>query len=215
MRIIAGTLRGRKLLSPKDDQTTRPITDRVKQSLFDRLWSMGALPEDPSEPAGCVWDIFCGTGSLGLEALSRGAETCLFVEQDRDALERLQRNIDNLDLAEQARVLRTNALATHWLTQAAGGRPDLVFLDPPYALVTEPSDWARVEALMREIAAVANERAVLVLRTPREFAGVAVAGWRGPMSHEVGSMTVHVYELEVEEGGDAEGEGDADTGAPE
>ncbi|HEX2971347.1 MAG TPA: RsmD family RNA methyltransferase, partial [Tepidisphaeraceae bacterium] len=91
MRIIAGEFRGRKLLSPEGD-TTRPITDRVKQSLFDIL--------TPLLPEAVVYDCFSGTGSMGLEALSRGAAQATFFEADRSALARLRQNIDALKVAD-------------------------------------------------------------------------------------------------------------------
>ncbi|MEM6855146.1 MAG: RsmD family RNA methyltransferase, partial [Planctomycetota bacterium] len=90
MRIIAGQYRGRPLINPEDDLTTRPITDRVKENLFNRLQSLGLLGY------GRVLDIYCGTGSMGLEALSRGAEHCTFVDQSRDAIDKLEGNLDNL-----------------------------------------------------------------------------------------------------------------------
>ena len=76
MRIIAGTKRGMKLLSPKGYETTRPVTDRVKESLFNVLYNYD-MPDDK-----IVADLFCGTGSFGLEALSRGAKEVTFVEKD-------------------------------------------------------------------------------------------------------------------------------------
>src|SRR5205809_4215568 len=89
MRIIAGEFRGRKLLPPEGD-ATRPITDRVKQSLFDIL--------TPHIEGARVYDLFAGTGSMGLECLSRGASYATFFESDRSALERLNKNIATLKL---------------------------------------------------------------------------------------------------------------------
>src|SRR5438094_5779339 len=90
MRIIAGEFRGRRLLAPESD-TTRPITDRVKQSLFDIL--------APRMEGATVLDLFAGTGSMGLESLSRGAAAAWFFEADRPALARLRRNIEMLNLS--------------------------------------------------------------------------------------------------------------------
>ena len=81
MRIIAGEFRGRKLIPPQGD-ATRPITDRVKQSLFDIL--------TPRIDGARIYDLFAGTGSMGLECLSRGAAHSTFFEADRSALERLK-----------------------------------------------------------------------------------------------------------------------------
>ncbi|MEO0586315.1 MAG: RsmD family RNA methyltransferase, partial [Planctomycetota bacterium] len=93
MRIIAGEHRGRRLVGPTDDRTTRPITDRVKEALFARLTAMGLFGDFE---AGAVADVFCGTGSLGLEALSRGARRCVFVDRDRSALDGLRENLEVL-----------------------------------------------------------------------------------------------------------------------
>jgi 16S rRNA (guanine966-N2)-methyltransferase len=87
MRIIAGELRGRRLLAPQGE-VTRPITDRVKQSLFDIL--------APRISSAVVADLFSGTGSMGLESLSRGAARADFFEMDRSAVHRLQQNINDL-----------------------------------------------------------------------------------------------------------------------
>ena len=96
MRIIAGSKRGMKLLSPKG-RDTRPITDRVKESVFNIMqkWDL---------PAGAVAaDLFCGTGSMGLEALSRGAQWVTFIDKDRRAIELLDRNLSLIHISEPTR----------------------------------------------------------------------------------------------------------------
>src|SRR6266850_7741478 len=95
MRIIAGEFRGRKILPP-EGEVTRPITDRVKQSLFDIL--------SPRIEGTRVYDLFAGTGSMGLECLSRGAAHATFFEADRSALDRLRKNIATLKLQGQSRI---------------------------------------------------------------------------------------------------------------
>ena len=97
MRVIAGEFRGRKLLPP-EGEVTRPITDRVKQSLFDIL--------APRLEGAIVWDLFAGTGSLGLESLSRGSEQAVFFETDRSAVARLRRNIVALGLRHNRAVVQ-------------------------------------------------------------------------------------------------------------
>ena len=122
MRIVAGLYRGRRILSPIG-RTTRPITDRVKESLFAIL--------GPDIQQTRVADLFAGTGSLGLESLSRGAEFCCFVENDRRALRLLQKNVQTLELDEQVQISSKNA----WLfaENPSGQEPfDLIFVDPPY-----------------------------------------------------------------------------------
>lgn len=186
MRIIAGTFRSRRLLAPPDDRTTRPITDRVKQSLFDRLVAMEAM-------GGHVLDVFAGTGSLGLEALSRGADHVTFVERDRNARGLLERNIEALGAAGQASVLRHDALSAGWVHLLPRTPLRLVFLDPPFPTTRDPRGMSQVLDLARNLAPVAEPEGVLVLRTEAQVTPAAVEGWQGPTSHVYGSMALHFY----------------------
>jgi len=130
MRIIAGEFRGRKLLPPEGD-ATRPITDRVKQSLFDIL--------TPHIEGAGVYDLFAGTGSMGLECLSRGAGHATFFEADRSALERLKKNITTLKVESRSTV-NPGDLFKYFSTAIATSRAHLVFLDPPYRFLKEHPD---------------------------------------------------------------------------
>lgn len=133
MRIIAGQFRGRNLLSPESD-TTRPITDRVKQSLFDIL--------APLIPDSVAYDCFAGTGSMGLECLSRGATRVAFFEIDRSALARLRRNIDTLKVQKESIVVPTD-IFRYFSGKPAVPPADLIFLDPPYRFLNERADPLR------------------------------------------------------------------------
>jgi 16S rRNA (guanine966-N2)-methyltransferase len=141
MRIIAGEFRGRKLLPPAGD-VTRPVTDRVKQSLFDIL--------APDVEAARVYDCFAGTGSMGLEALSRGAAHATFFEADRSALDRLKKNIAAVGVSNRSTVVPGDLF--RWFEGARPDfRADLVFLDPPYRFLTErPADVQRLAARIAE-----------------------------------------------------------------
>jgi len=130
MRVIAGQYRGRRLLAPEGGRT-RPILDRVKVAVFDWLGSRLALPG--SLPPLQVLDLFCGGGSLGIEALSRGAAGCVFVDTDRAALACLKQNIESLGLGAAAKVLAFAADTLRLKPPGADGF-GLIFLDPPYAL---------------------------------------------------------------------------------
>lgn len=122
MRIIAGDMKGRALHVPRR-ASFRPTTDRVKEALFNTLNGMLAWK-------GCrVCDLFAGSGNLGLEALSRGARSALFVEQNRQHRSVLQRNIENLGVEDRAQVLPLRA-EHYWKTDSAGF--ELIFADPPY-----------------------------------------------------------------------------------
>jgi len=122
MRIIAGEWRGRKLTAPSGD-LTRPTADRTRETLFSMLVSrLGSF-----EGLG-VADLFAGSGALGLEALSRGAATCLFAEQDAAALRALRANVAQLDAQS-----RCDVRAGSVLTLPPAKAPlDLILLDPPY-----------------------------------------------------------------------------------
>jgi 16S rRNA (guanine966-N2)-methyltransferase len=120
MRIIAGQWRGRPLIAPKG-ATTRPTADRTRETLFSMLVSRLGSFEDLR-----VVDLFAGSGALGLEALSRGAETCTFVEQDSAALDALRINAAKLGAKADIRAQSVMALGP------APAPYDLLLLDPPY-----------------------------------------------------------------------------------
>ncbi|MEA3264316.1 MAG: 16S rRNA (guanine(966)-N(2))-methyltransferase RsmD [Pseudomonadota bacterium] len=122
LRIIAGQWRGRKLSAPTGD-ATRPTADRTRETLFSMLVSRIGTFEGLT-----VADMFAGSGALGLEALSRGAASCLFVEQDAAALRALRGNIANLQAQPQTDVRAGSVLALG----PAKTPLDLVLLDPPY-----------------------------------------------------------------------------------
>ncbi len=191
MRIIAGTHRSRRLHPPRDVATTRPITDRVKVALFDRLWDAGLLDE------GNVLDIFSGTGSLGLEALSRGSTHCTFIERDRIARELLEKNIAELGLEERAMVLSVNALATSWMTSLPHRPLKLVFCDPPYPMMEDDETRPQVLALIAALAPHMEPGGVCMLRTPDKVVPDAIEGWMEPKRHTYGSMTLHFYQMEL------------------
>jgi 16S rRNA (guanine966-N2)-methyltransferase len=134
MRIIAGKFRGRKILPPASD-VTRPITDRVKQSLFDIL--------TPLIPGAIVYDCFAGTGSMGLECLSREAVAVTFFEGDRDAAARLRKNIASLDVSNHCRVVAGDLFKSFKTSTDVSRRADLIFLDPPYRFLNERPDDLR------------------------------------------------------------------------
>ena len=126
MRIVGGRLRGRPLAAPADD-TTRPTSDRVREAIFNIL-AHGIA--DFSIEGSRVLDLFAGTGALGLEALSRGAAYCLFVEENAGARAVIRRNVEAFALTGVTKIYRRDATELG----AAAGRDlfHLAFLDPPY-----------------------------------------------------------------------------------
>ncbi|MDO5359022.1 MAG: 16S rRNA (guanine(966)-N(2))-methyltransferase RsmD [Slackia faecicanis] len=130
MRVIAGLYKGRPLSAPKGS-STRPTTDRVKESLMSSLISAYG----PIEGAR-VLDAFAGSGALGIECLSRGAASAHFFERDKNALAALRSNVDMLGLpADRARIFRADVMKNPPL--AGGSAYDIVFLDPPYAFTVD------------------------------------------------------------------------------
>lgn len=158
MRIIAGTKRGMKLLSPKDE-TSRPYTDRVKESLFSVLYKYDLLE------GRAVADVFSGVGSMGLEALSRGAEFALFVEKDPKIGSILKQNIEKAGFTTQSKVIRANAFKIGAPVDFEGQKYSIIFVDPPYRLssdVGENSDLSRLLDLLPEQLA---DDGIVIIRT--------------------------------------------------
>ena len=123
MRIISGTSKGRKLVTPKS-LFLRPTSDRVKESIFNIL---------REEIEGrTVLDLFAGTGNLGIEALSRGAKKVIFVEKGRHALGLIQRNLGQIGLGERSEVLPVDVNRAIGILKQRGKTFDLIFMDPPY-----------------------------------------------------------------------------------
>lgn len=145
-----------KLLSPKG-RDTRPVTDRVKESVFNIMQKWG-LPGDA-----VAADLFCGTGSMGLEALSRGAKWITFVDKDRRAIELLDRNIAKAGFVAESRTICYNVLHIGAVVQEE--MYDLVFVDPPYEMSTSCDIGTKVYGLMKLIDMQVKEDAIVILRT--------------------------------------------------
>jgi len=156
------------LLSPKT-AASRPITDRVKESLFNVLSNHG-LPEGK-----IVADLFCGVGSLGLEALSRGAEFVTFVEQDRNVIATLNRNIEKAGFVGESKVIRANAFKIGAPPAAAAAeisnlqRYDLVFVDPPYIYTRDVQAGSPLSRLLDVLGGQVAPDGFAVVRTERNI----------------------------------------------
>jgi 16S rRNA (guanine966-N2)-methyltransferase len=160
MRIIGGEWRSRRLVRPKTD-ATRPMPDRVKQAIFDMLASHYGTPG--AIPSLLVADVFAGSGSMGLEALSRGARGCFFFERDRAALLALRENITALG-ADATTVVTGDAWRASSATPA-GERFELVFLDPPYRYAEDVTPRGPVRLFLRGWAA-SDARLLVVFHHP-------------------------------------------------
>ena len=157
MQILAGQFKGRRLLGPRGRDTTRPITSSVKKSLFGMLGQAVA--------GATVADLFCGTGTLGLEALSHGAATCAFAEKDRTAVARLRRNIETLDVAERC-IVWSGDVSVRLRHRLRGlDQPiDLAFVDPPYAQSRRWS-WRQAEReIFAPLAEHLHEQGTVIVR---------------------------------------------------
>ncbi|HEY7836729.1 MAG TPA: 16S rRNA (guanine(966)-N(2))-methyltransferase RsmD [Solirubrobacteraceae bacterium] len=164
MRVIAGTLGGRRLKAPAG-RATRPTSDRVREALFATLDDIGGAR---------VLDLFAGTGALGIEALSRGAGRAVFVERDAVAAGVLRQNLRALQLGpERAELRRADARSALRTASQAGETYDLVFIDPPYG---EADAWSRrlraglpgLLAPGARVIAESDRRAPLALELPVE-----------------------------------------------
>lgn len=158
MRIIAGTKRGMNLLSPKK-QVSRPITDRVKESLFSVLYKYG-LPD-----GAIAADLFCGVGSLGLEALSRGAEFVTFVERDPRIVSVLNKNIEKAGFVKESKVIRANAFKIGALVDYGREEYGLVFVDPPYAQTMDVRIGSPLDGLLNLLGEQVDGEGIVVVRT--------------------------------------------------
>lgn len=179
MRIIAGQWRGRKLIAPKGE-ATRPTADRVREALFSMLTSRLGSFEGLR-----IADLFAGSGALGLEALSRGAASCTFVEQDRAALDALRANAAALGVKGDIR-------AQSVLTLAAVPEPyDLLLLDPPYATGAGPVALDRLARL-----GWISPASLVSLETARDEA-VELRGFRIEADRNHGKAKLTLLRLEA------------------
>ncbi len=137
MRVIAGDLKGRRLVSPAG-MATRPTTDKVREATFNALGSLDLVRGGLLQGAR-VADLFAGSGAVGIEAISRGAELCTFIERDRSALAALRENLSSLGCEEKARVVAGDVMSL-----AASLDVDLVYADPPYGFEA----WERLLSVL-------------------------------------------------------------------
>ena len=170
MRVVAGSLRGRPIVAP-EGEATRPTTDRAREATFNALVSLGAV-EDAK-----VVDLFAGSGAMGIEALSRGAASCAFVERDRKALDSIRYNIKALQLTDNTTVLSGDVMTN----VVALRNVDLVLADPPY-------DFDRWIDLLSVLNLVLAPGGVVVTESGREIQ--PPEGWEAIRSKRYGRAWV-------------------------
>jgi 16S rRNA (guanine966-N2)-methyltransferase len=180
MRIVAGEWRGRKLAAPEGD-ATRPTADRTRETLFSMLVSRIGTFDGLK-----VADLFAGSGALGLEALSRGAAHCLFVDQDPAAIRAIRRNIANLQAQARCDVRAASALSLGPAKEPL----DLVLLDPPY-------DTGAGSVAIDKLARLGwiGETTWVSLETAKSEA-VSIRGFEIEATRDVGKARLHILRRE-------------------
>ena len=149
MRVVAGSARSVNLIAP-NGKGTRPTTDRIKETLFNVIQA--------DTPDARVLDLFAGSGALGIEALSRGAESAVFVDNSREALECISTNLKKTRLEDKSEVIAGDYMTALKRLSAKNMVFDLVFIDPPYGQGLEQSSVSELMAL-----GLAGENALIVV----------------------------------------------------
>jgi 16S rRNA (guanine966-N2)-methyltransferase len=188
VRIIAGEFRRRRLLV-NPGLTTRPITDRVKEILFERIQHL--LVDQR------IADVFAGTGSLGLEALSRGAKSVVFLESDRKAFELLQQNVAALGVENRTLCWRTDALKSSYHPKGVDEfLPfDVIFFDPPYRMAADLGSDSPIDKALVRLArdTVTANSALLFFRVPAQSLLECPPCWQHDTTLAISSMEIHVF----------------------
>lgn len=196
MRIIGGQFKRRKLTPPPDARVSRPMPDRVKEAVFNLL--RGHFEGQD------VFEAFAGVGTIGLEAVSRGARRVVMVEKSRPIAEILRTNAQELGLDDDhAEIVCGDALGSTALARCPSG-VHIVFFDPPYPLVADPARRPRTLAQLGALIEKLDETGYAVLRTPWPLpedpeqpdgpqTDLALPGAVGPETHVYGTMAIHLY----------------------
>ena len=182
MRVISGEAKGARLKSPSTG--TRPMTDRMKEALFSVLGDVSGLR---------VLDLFAGSGSLGLEALSRGAASCVFVDSARDAVVSLEQNIAATGLAKKSEVVWSDVASS--LSRPPDERMDLIFVDPPYSS-SPPAVQDTLEALV--MGGFLSDQGRIVLHRPQKERRLHPLGLALTWERDYGQSTLSIFAHEEE-----------------
>ena len=186
MRIVGGEWRGRVLEAPKGNDTTRPTTDRTREAIASMVLNERGLSLE-----GCsVLDAFAGSGAMGLELLSRGAERVTFVDSSKAATRTVQRNVRMLKAEAKTTVIAGDSMRMAASPSLKGSPFDIVFLDPPYAL-----DASLVSSLVTSLAKAGHllAGASVVYEYALGGAGLQVLGLALVRSKKMGSTSVGLY----------------------
>ncbi len=214
MRIITGRFKRRQLLA-NPGMVTRPISDRVKETLFQKLSDNGCL-EGRS-----VADVFSGTGTIGLEALSRGAVSVTFFELDRVAFDMLHKNVTTLGVDDECICWQTDILRTSFKPKGAKAHfapYSLVFFDPPYKMAPDIKPGTKISASLERLGrdSVTTPDVIMVLRVPERVDVQLPPCWEIDWTITTSRMHLHICKKAVgAEQGEADDEGVCSSGDPE
>ena len=174
------------MLGPKT-QVSRPITDSVKESLFSVLYKYDL-------PSGAIAaDLFCGVGSLGLEALSRGAKFVTFVEQDPKIVLILNKNIEKAGFIKESKVIRANAFKIGALVDFSREKYGLVFVDPPYAATRDVQSSSALGGLLELLGGQVAGEGIVIVRTGQKVSMLEQYGeFRIMERRKWGTMVVNI-----------------------
>jgi 16S rRNA (guanine966-N2)-methyltransferase len=181
VRVIAGKAHGRRLSAPRG-WATRPATARIRESIFSRLSARMELTGTR------VLDLYAGSGSLGIEALSRGAAHVTFVEASRPAARAIERNLHGLELETSGKIMTAQVFRALAVLSRAGEKFDLVFVDPPYAQDRSSEVLARLEGL-----ALLADRAWVMIRQSDRAPAVECHGFELVNVATVGNHRLSLY----------------------
>jgi 16S rRNA (guanine(966)-N(2))-methyltransferase RsmD len=189
MRVIGGMARGRPLKAPPG-MNTRPVTDRIKESLFNiiALGIEGAM----------LLDLFAGSGSVGIEALSRKAKWVCFVDNNREAVKTIKANLDRCGFSGDYQVLRNDVFKAVEALRRRGLRFDYIYVDPPFT--QEKIFDLIMDALDK--AELLNEKGIVIIRAPRKKSlPESLDGLERYRLNHYGESSLHYYRLDKEEQG--------------
>lgn len=198
MRIIGGEYKRRVLKALPKGVETRPVPDQVREALFNLL--RGHFDGES------VLDLFSGTGSIALEALSRGASRVVCVERDRRVASVIEENARELGCEDRIDVACADALGAAAVSRCPRD-VHVIMMDPPYPMVRDPETWPRVVSQFVRLAGMLDDKGYAVIRTPwpfvhvheeedgerREHVGLELKGLLGPETHAYGTTALHLY----------------------
>lgn len=180
MRIISGSAKRHKIEVPKT--ITRPTTDRTREALFSIINPL-------VKNANCL-DLYAGSGSLGLEALSRGASHCDFIDESREAKQTIQHNLQQLNL-KNGQVFQRNVTS---FLEKNNNKYDLIFADPPYAKQASDADHATELLNSPHLRQSLNNNAYLIIESLAKQIGQAATGWSIEVQRSYGNCGITIYQ---------------------